>query len=149
MNFFDTSFVAPLLRTEATTQKVVAFLAGLPAGSLALSHWARLELSSVLARDVRMGLLDVATARRLDSGFDSAAGSAFVSVAIGDADFALAGSYVRDYATGLRSGDALHLAIAANRKATAIYSLDKGLLKAGKQLGLPVGTGIRLAGYPR
>ncbi|MBC7637090.1 MAG: hypothetical protein H7251_15980 [Acetobacteraceae bacterium] len=44
--------------------------------------------------------------------------------------------------TGLRGGDALHLAIAANRRASAIYSLDKGLVKAGKMLGLPVSRGI-------
>jgi hypothetical protein len=42
----------------------------------------------------------------------------------------------------LRAGDALHLAIAGNRQAAAIYSLDKGLLMAGRLLDLPVSMGI-------
>jgi uncharacterized protein len=47
------------------------------------------------------------------------------------------------FETGLRAGDALHLAIADNHRAAAIYSLDKALLKAGKILDLPVRMGIR------
>jgi uncharacterized protein len=45
--------------------------------------------------------------------------------------------------TGLRAGDALHLAIAANNKARTIYSLDRTFVQAGKILGLPVQRGIR------
>ena len=44
--------------------------------------------------------------------------------------------------TGLRAGDALHLAIAGNRQAEAFYSLDKGPLMAGRLLDLPVSMGI-------
>jgi predicted nucleic acid-binding protein len=44
----------------------------------------------------------------------------------------------------LRAPDALHLAIAANRNATAIYTLDAGLRKAGRLMGLPVRSGIRI-----
>jgi predicted nucleic acid-binding protein len=43
----------------------------------------------------------------------------------------------------LRAGDALHLAIAKNNHAGAIYSFDKTLLKAGKVLGLPVSAGVQ------
>lgn len=43
---------------------------------------------------------------------------------------------------GTYDSDALHLAIAYNRRARAIYSLDKGLVKAGKMLGSPVSRGI-------
>jgi len=62
-------------------------------------------------------------------------------------DFDLAKTYLANHASGLRAGDALHLAVAKNHDSKAIYSLDKTLLKAGKMLGLPVSTGIRLAGY--
>jgi hypothetical protein len=51
--------------------------------------------------------------------------------------------YLDNYETGLRAGDALHLAIAGNHRAKAIYSLDKTMIKAGKILGLPVSAGIR------
>jgi antitoxin (DNA-binding transcriptional repressor) of toxin-antitoxin stability system len=42
----------------------------------------------------------------------------------------------------LRAGDALHLAIAGNHQADAIYSLDKVMIKAGKILDLPVSMGM-------
>ena len=37
-------------------------------------------------------------------------------------DFDLAGQFLRRYETGLRAGDALHLAIASNNRATAVHS---------------------------
>ena len=49
------------------------------------------------------------------------------------ADYELAGSLVRDWKSGLRSGDALHLAIARNRDATLV-TLDKAMLKAARSL---------------
>jgi uncharacterized protein len=60
----------------------------------------------------------------------------------GGNDYALARRYLRNYDAGLRAGEALHLAIAANHRADAIYSLDKTMIKAGKTLGLPVSRGI-------
>ena len=61
-------------------------------------------------------------------------------------DFDRARDWVGHFDTGLRAADALHLAIAGNRGADAIYSLDKKLVAAGKELGLPVSAGS-LPGY--
>lgn len=58
-------------------------------------------------------------------------------------DFTLAKEYLFHFETGLRAGDALHLAIARNHRAQVIYSLDKTLLRAGKRLGLQVSMGIQ------
>ena len=52
----------------------------------------------------------------------------------------LARDYLAQPDTGLRAGDALHLAIAANNAASEIHTLDKTMLKAGMQLGLPIST---------
>jgi uncharacterized protein len=60
------------------------------------------------------------------------------------ADFATAASFLETPQTGLRAGDALHLAIAANHSIRKIYTLDQGFIKAGKQLKLPVSAGIQL-----
>ncbi|MBV9632328.1 MAG: PIN domain-containing protein [Xanthobacteraceae bacterium] len=57
-------------------------------------------------------------------------------------DFSLAKQYITRFETGLRAADALHLAIAGNHRARAIYSLDKTLLRAGRLLGLPVSAGV-------
>jgi predicted nucleic acid-binding protein len=70
--------------------------------------------------------------------------STFLTLLPTGADFDLARRFLRNYETGLRSGDALHLAIASNHGAEAIYSLDRGLLRAGRHLGLPVESAGRL-----
>ena len=61
-------------------------------------------------------------------------------------DFSLAKRYLGRFETGLRAGDALHLAVANNHRAAVIYSLDKTLLKAGKIVDLPVSMGIPAGG---
>ncbi len=59
------------------------------------------------------------------------------------ADFSLARDYIEGFATGLRGGDTIHLAIAANQGAKKIPTLDIGLLAAGKRLELPVRVGSK------
>ena len=145
MRYFDTSFVAPLILEEATSARVERFVAALPPGEAAVSHWTRVEFASLLAREVRMGGLTPQAADEADSQFEAIVQEAFVILLPDARDFDLARSFLANYATGLRAGDALHLAIAGNRGATAIYSLDNGLLKAGRLLKLPVSMGIRVA----
>lgn len=143
MLYFDTSFLAPLILQESTSAKIENFMTGLPAGELAISHWTRVEFSSLLAREVRMGGLDGQAARDADVQFETIVTESFVVLLPNAADFDLAKEYLGIHETGLRAGDALHLAIAKNRRAKEIYSLDKTLLKAGNMLGLAVNAGIR------
>jgi uncharacterized protein len=143
MLYFDTSFLAPLIRQERTSAAVQRFMAELPAGELAVSHWTRVEFSSLLARDVRMGGVERAAADKADAQFEAIVAASFVVLLPNAADFDLAKTYLGNPETGLRAGDALHLAIAKTHRAEAILSLDKTLLKAGKILGLPVSMGIR------
>ncbi len=58
-------------------------------------------------------------------------------------DYELARRYVLQLPAGLRAGDALHLAVAANANVKSLLTLDQGILKAGKLLKLPVSRGIR------
>lgn len=145
--YFDTSFLAPLVLSEPTSARIERYVRRLPARELAISHWTRVEFSSLLAREVRMGGLDPKAARDADAAFETVVDESFVVLLPDGNDFDLAKRYLQTHGTGLRAGDALHLAIAKNHGAEAIYSLDKTLLKAGRILGLPVRTGIRLAGY--
>jgi predicted nucleic acid-binding protein len=142
MNYFDTSFLIPLILPETTSDKVSKFLRNLPAEDLAVSHWTLAEFSSLLAREVRMGSLSANSAREADSRFEAMIDESFAILLPNIDDFRLAKEYLGNYETGLRAGDALHLAIAKNHRAKAIYSLDKTLLKAGKMLRLPVSRGI-------
>ncbi len=147
MHYFDTSFLAPLILQEATSSKVERLIAGLPAGELAVSHLTRIEFSSLLAREVRMGGLDGEAARSADAQFETMVRESFTVLLPNADDFDLAKAYLANHASGLRAADALHLAVAKNHRGETIYTLDKTLLKAAKLLGLPVSTGFRLSGY--
>ena len=143
MLYFDTSFLAPLILPEATSDKIAAFVRELPATQFTVSHWTRVEFSSLLAREVRMGEMDADTAAQADAKFEAVVEESFSVVLPNADDFSLAKQYHFHFETGLRAGDALHLAIARNHRAEVIYSLDKTLLRAGKLLGLRVSIGIQ------
>jgi uncharacterized protein len=140
--YFDTSFLAPLVLPESTSDKIAAFVRRLPVEELTVSHWTRVEFSSLIARDVRMSVLDAAAGARADARFEAMVDASFAVLLPNADDFGLAKRYLGKFNAGLRAGDALHLAIAGNRQAAAIYSLDKGLLMAGRLLDLPVSMGI-------
>lgn len=142
--YFDTSFLVPLFIPEATSERVEKHVRNLPAGSLHVSQWTRVEFASMLARDVRMGVLDEASAAVVAERFELFLATSFEVLPLRIEDCELARSYVLRFATGLRAGDAMHLAIAANAGAKSLLTLDRGMLKAGKVLKLPVSTGIRL-----
>jgi uncharacterized protein len=141
--YFDTSFLAPLICPEATSDQIAAFVRRLPAEEFAVSHWTRVEFSSLIGREVRMGSLDAQAAARADARFEAMVDESFTILLPTADDFGLAKRYLGRFETGLRAGDALHLAVANNHRAAVIYSLDKTLLKAGKILDLPVSMGIR------
>jgi predicted nucleic acid-binding protein len=144
MLYFDTSFLAPLILEEITSSAVEQFVAGLPPGTLAVSHWTRVEFTSLLAREVRMGGMEPQAAKAADTEFETIIRESFVTLLPSANDFNLAKQFIGNYGTGLRAGDALHLAIAKSNQAEMVYSLDKALLKAGNTLGLPVSAGIQM-----
>lgn len=123
MLYFDTSFLTPLIRAEATTAHVQRFVAGLPKEQLTTSHWTRVEFSSVLAREVRMGRLDPRDAAAVDARFEALVTASFVVLLPTAEDYGLAKRYIGNYATGLRAPDALHLAVAVNNMAESIFTL--------------------------
>jgi predicted nucleic acid-binding protein len=139
MIYLDTSFIAPLVITEDDSAAVEAMVLKVKPGELATSLWTQIELGSLVSRKLRMGELSAAEAVRrelrkiLDESFRLLLPTA--------ADFATATKFLDMPKTGLRAGDALHLAIAANHGARKIWSLDQGFIKAGKQLKLPVSAG--------
>ncbi|MEN3385383.1 MAG: uncharacterized protein V7608_5427 [Hyphomicrobiales bacterium] len=142
MLYFDTSFLVPLVVREASSNDIERFVKSLPAEAITVSQWTCVEFSSLLARDVRMRVLSGAEALEADAEFDALVQRSFAVVVPTADDFKQSRQYLRRYETGLRAGDALHLAIARNHGAKQIYTLDKGLLKAGGMLGLPVSSAI-------
>jgi predicted nucleic acid-binding protein len=62
------------------------------------------------------------------------------------ADFILARQWLADPVRGLRAVDALHLAVARNIDARLIVTFDKNMMRAGRDLGLAMSSGIE---WPR
>ena len=143
MLYLDTSFVAPLVLNEEVSSQVEAFLAKQPADSLAVSQWTRVEFSSLVAREVRMKHFSPQTAEAIIAEFEALVGESLQVWLPGAADYDLARTLLARFDSGLRGGDALHLAIAKNQGADKVMTLDEGLLKAAKLVKIPAARGIR------
>lgn len=122
--------------------KIEEFLGRQPRGRLAISQWTRLEFASVFARDVRMGLQEKYASQAI-AEFEQLMDESFVIWLPNLADYELARSYVQRFASKLRAGDALHLAVARNHGAEIVYTLDEGLLSAARLLKVKASRGIR------
>jgi predicted nucleic acid-binding protein len=142
MRYVDTSVLVPLFRDEAVSLKAEDFLGRQPAGCLAISHWTRVEFASAFARDVRMGLHEKFALQAIGE-FEQLVAESFITWLPTAADYELARSFVQRFASKLRAGDALHLAIAKNHGAEMVYTLDEGLLSAARLLKVRASKGIR------
>lgn len=143
MIYLDTSFVAPLVVAEDTSDAVEAFVRRIRPGELATSLWTRVELASLVAREHRMGELSESQAIAVRGEFERLLDESFDLLLPVAADFAAAVRFPAELKTGLRAGAALHLADAANHRASKIMTLDAGFVAAGKLLKLPVSRGIK------
>ena len=131
MLYFDTSFLLPYFTTEASSTAVEAFFGRHDVDSFAISQWTATEFHSAISFKVRSGQLAAGMQDAILERFATARADSFLVVLPTAADFDLASSLLRDWKSGLRSGDALHLAIARNRDATLV-TLDKMMLKAAR-----------------
>ncbi|NCC30277.1 MAG: PIN domain-containing protein [Gammaproteobacteria bacterium] len=142
MVYLDTSFIAPLVIAEETSDAVEAFVLAVIPGDLGTSLWTRVELASLISRKRRMGELSETQAEAVRRELARILNESFELLVPTAADFALAARYLETPETGLRAGDALHLAIAAGQGAETILTLDAGFIRAGRFLQLPVERGI-------
>ena len=142
MLYFDTSFLAPLFKAEVRSLDVKQFVAGSTPGQMAISHWTHVEFASVLGKNVRIGSMTAAQANVAAATFVTFVTRGCTVLDVTRRDFDTARRFLADRHSGLRSGDALHLAIASNNAATSIYSLDRTMIAAGQSLGLPMNVGF-------
>lgn len=137
MVYLDTSALVPMFLRESKTDAVLAWLesAGEP---VAVSDWSLVEFASAASMKVRGGSV---TAKGASAAIDQA--RAFVrshcAVATpGHEEFQRAGELAGDSSTGLRAGDALHLAIAEGLNAGTILCLDDAMAQGARALGMKV-----------
>lgn len=141
MIYLDTSFIAPFYIQEATSEAIEAILLNIPTQELAINDWTAVEFASLLSRRVRMGELSADFMQTVMQSFREDVAQSFSVVAVRAADFRIASELLLQWETGLRAGDALHLAIAQNARAANLLSLDRGLINAAQRFGIPADSG--------
>lgn len=103
-----------------------------------ISSLTRLEFSSDVAKKLRMKTFTHTEAVRLISRFHEHIRSGiFVMTVIGEPHYAMANDWVDSFATGLRTMDALHLAVAASED-LLLATADAVLARSARSLGLKV-----------
>lgn len=133
--YCDTSLLVAALAPETATERAQTWLAAQQTGALAISEWVITEFSSALAIKLRTGQIDLDHRAQIFGLFNRLLAESLVTVEIAPTAFRMASGFVDQYGLGLRAGDALHLAVAAQHGLTLV-TLDLRLLEAGPILGV-------------
>lgn len=137
MVYLDTNLVVALCAHEQDSERVEAALESI-SEPLVTSEWTRVEFTSAIGIKLRSRELTEPLARRALADYYQAFEPGIEVVTPSREDYILASDYLQDLKRGLRSGDALHLAVAANQKATRLLTLDKVFIKAARGIGFSV-----------
>lgn len=136
MIYLDTSVIVAALTKEAATPSIYAWFDEQDESELAISDWTLTELSSALSVKLRTGNLSLEQRAAALATFNSLVTESFTVLGVTGAHFRAASKFADQHTLNLRAGDALHLAIAAERSAT-VCTLDHRMAKAGPALGVP------------
>ncbi len=134
--YLDASVLLPSLLPEPASAAVDIFLDGLPSAPM-VSDFAAAEVASAISRLVRMGSLTESIANRRLADFDAWRAKGADTIEVVGADVRLCGVIVRRFHLGLRSPDALHVAICRRLSATLV-TLDSRLAAACESFGVLV-----------
>ena len=137
MLYLDTSVVASLVLNDAHSTTVRKWFERKKREQFAISDWTRVEFASAVARLERMAQLDRNQADAARRAFRDEVESALEVLPLRQEDFSLAVELLAVPASGLRAGDALHLAIVHNAALPGFETLDETLAQAAKLLKIP------------
>jgi predicted nucleic acid-binding protein len=135
--YLDTSVIVALCVRERASDHVEAALVSV-GDALMISEWTRVEIVGAIGIKVRTRELKEPIARRALADYYEAVEPGLQIVTPSREDYILASDYLQTFASGLRSGDALHLAVAANRQVARLLTIDKRFIEATQRTGLPV-----------
>ena len=133
--YVDTSVLVAALTHENSTERAQIWLTRLAPQILLSSEWVRTEFSAALSVKLRIGDIDRVARSDALAKFDQLSTAALDIRKIRSEHFRKAASLANSHESGLRAGDALHLAIATIEGA-AIATLDHRLAKAAEALGV-------------
>lgn len=134
MPYLDTSVVVTMLTVEPDTSTIAVSISAIK--NLCISDWVITEFASALSLKSRVGSMLDSERREAHDAFAQLVEASLSVLSVSRTDFATAAHLCEDPAAGLRSGDALHLAIASAHGLTMI-TRDRDMARAARQLGLP------------
>ena len=135
--YVDVSVWIALLTNEASSTALKSWLES-ETDVLLTSRWSVVELSSALSIKVRRMELLEEQALALAGRFDALVSAQVRLVPVASLDYDHAAALCRNAASGLRAGDALHLAVAARARATHLITLDKVMTLNAVKMGFQI-----------
>lgn len=137
--YIDTSVWMALLAQESQASVVKGWM-GSELGQMCVSPWTGTELASALAIKQRRGELAQDVMAKLLAQFEAWVTDSLRMLGVDGEDCERAADLCAHAASGLRAGDALHLAVALRHGCSHMASLDTVLVKAASDNGLrPIG----------
>ncbi len=134
--YLDASLLVALINEEDNTVKARTLVRAMQKRPI-VSDYARGEVASAISRLFRMGKIGIDEARARLVDFDEWVAAVAEPIATEAADIRLAIQFVRQFVSGLRMPDAVHLATAQNR-GLQVATFDQGMSVAAGELRIPL-----------
>ena len=136
--YVDTSALVALVTAEPRTASLKAWLRGLAMAALVSADWCVPEVASALSIKVRTGQLEAGIADEAWAEFGAACDGLLDLMPVQPGDFSFAAQMCRGVPSGLRAGDALHLAVALRAECDSMHGFDTTLNRNAQASGLAV-----------
>lgn len=135
MVYVDTSAIVALILNEPGSAGVAAWYAA-STSELVSAAWCVTEFGSALGMKQRTDQLDAEQARAAWQRFERLTANDLRLLPVGTPDFHRAALLMLDAASGIRAGDALHLACAERAGARSLATLDGVMARNAQRVGL-------------
>ena len=133
--YLDTSLLVSALTTEREGARIETWIRSNSFDDIVVSDWVVTEFSAALSIKLRVRQVDPAQRATALSLFSEFCAERATVLPVTREHFRAAARFADRYDTGIRAGDALHLAIAFDNRAT-LCTLDRRLSDAGRTLGV-------------
>lgn len=135
--YADTCILLPLFFRDPSTEAALAWLEQAGKETIQISPWTRAEFASAAGIMARRGDISAQLHEEGLERFDRLVSTRLALEAVDTTDFERARNWIADYRSGLRAGDALHLAVCARLNAR-LCTADAALARAASEVGVAV-----------